>query len=241
MNVPKLGNAPNAPLIRLEAIRKVFRTDELETHAVADVHLEIPRGQYVCIAGPSGSGKTTLLSLIGLLDTPTAGTYTLDGQAVSGLSRGARARVRNEQIGFVFQSFNLIGDLTVAENIELPLTYRAMSAAERRRRVEAALERVGMAHRGRHLPAQLSGGQQQRVAVARAVAGEPPLLLADEPTGNLDSKNGDAVMGLLRELHRAGTTIVMVTHNPDYARQAQRTINLFDGRVVEEAAHARAV
>ena len=238
MNPPK---TPTTPIIRLEALKKVFHTDELETHAVADVHVEIPRGQYVCIAGPSGSGKTTLLSLIGLLDTPTAGTYLLDGEAVSGLSGPARARVRNERIGFVFQSFDLIGDLTVAENIELPLTYRPMPASERRRRVEAALERVGMAHRGRHLPAQLSGGQQQRVAVARAVAGEPLLLLADEPTGNLDSKNGDAVMGLLHELHRAGTTIVMVTHNPEYARQAQRTIYLFDGRVVEENAHARAV
>ncbi|WAS96890.1 ABC transporter ATP-binding protein [Nannocystis punicea] len=239
MNAPTTANTTQAPIIRLEALRKVFHTEDLETHAVADVHVEIPRGQYVCIAGPSGSGKTTLLSLIGLLDTPTSGSYWLDGRAVSGLSARERARVRNEQIGFVFQSFNLIGDLTVAENIELPLTYRPMPAAERRRRVEAALERVGMAHRGRHLPAQLSGGQQQRVAVARAVAGEPLLLLADEPTGNLDSKNGDAVMGLLHELHRAGTTIVMVTHNPEYARQAQRTIHLFDGRVVEESAHAR--
>ncbi|MCY1070290.1 ABC transporter ATP-binding protein [Nannocystis sp. RBIL2] len=237
MNAPSPTHA--APLICLEAIRKVFHTDELETHAVADVHCEIPRGQYVCIAGPSGSGKTTLLSLIGLLDTPTSGTYALAGRQVSNLSGTERARVRNEQIGFVFQSFNLIGDLTVAENVELPLTYRAMAATERRRRVEAALERVGMAHRQRHLPAQLSGGQQQRVAVARAVAGEPPLLLADEPTGNLDSKNGDAVMALLQDLHRAGTTIVMVTHNPEYARQAQRTIHLFDGRVVEEQLHAR--
>jgi putative ABC transport system ATP-binding protein len=227
------------PIIRLAGLTKVFQTEEVETHAVADVHLEIPRGQYVCIAGPSGSGKTTLLSLIGLLDTPTSGNYTLDGQPVARLSGSERARVRNERIGFVFQSFNLIGDLTVAENIELPLTYRTMSAAERRRRVEAALERVGMAHRGRHLPAQLSGGQQQRVAVARAVAGEPLLLLADEPTGNLDSKNGDAVMGLLHELHRAGTSIVMVTHNPEYARQAQRTIHLFDGRVVTEDLHGR--
>jgi putative ABC transport system ATP-binding protein len=241
MNALNPANAMSPAIIRLEALKKVFHTDEIETHAVADVHLEIPRGQYVCIAGPSGSGKTTLLSLIGLLDTPTSGTYRLDGQAVSALSAPARARVRNEQIGFVFQSFNLIGDLTVAENVELPLTYRAMPAPERRRRVEAALERVGMAHRGRHLPAQLSGGQQQRVAVARAVAGDPPLLLADEPTGNLDSKNGDAVMGLLHELHRGGTTIVMVTHNPEYARQAERTIHLFDGRVVEEDSHARAV
>jgi len=234
-------NAPTQPIIRIEGLKKVFHTDEVETHAVADIHFEIPRGQHVCIAGPSGSGKTTLLSLIGLLDTPTEGTYLLDGQPVSRLSGAERARVRNERIGFVFQAFNLIGDLTVAENIELPLTYRAMPAAERRRRVDAALERVGMAHRGRHLPAQLSGGQQQRVAVARAVAGEPLLLLADEPTGNLDSKNGDAVMGLLHELHQSGTTIVMVTHNPEYARQAQRTIHLFDGRVVEENMHAVAI
>ena len=229
----------NEPLIRLDSLKKVFHTDELETHAVADVHFDIPRGQYVCIAGPSGSGKTTLLSIIGLLDTPTSGTYMLDGQAVSSLSGPARARVRNERIGFVFQSFNLIGDLTVAENVELPLTYRNMSAAERKRRVDAALARVSMGHRGRHLPAQLSGGQQQRVAVARAVAGDPLLLLADEPTGNLDSKNGDAVMDLLHELHSGGTTIVMVTHNADYARQAQRTIHLFDGRVVEEDGHGR--
>jgi putative ABC transport system ATP-binding protein len=227
-------------LIELSGVKKVFHTDEVETHAVADVELTIARGEYVCIAGPSGSGKTTLLSLIGLLDTPSAGTYLLDGKAVSGLAAEARARVRNERIGFIFQSFNLIGDLTVAENVELPLTFRAMPAADRKKRVEAALERVGMAHRGRHLPSQLSGGQQQRVAVARAVAGEPLLLLADEPTGNLDSKNGDAVMALLRDLHRGGTTICMVTHNPDYARQAQRLIHLFDGRIVEDDAHGRA-
>ena len=235
------ASAEPPPLIRLTGLSKVFRTDELETLAVADVHLEIPRGHYVCIAGPSGSGKTTLLSLLGLLDTASAGTYLLDGETVTGLSASARARTRCERIGFVFQSFNLIGDLTVSENVELPLTYRAMPTAERRRRVAAALERVGMSHRARHLPSQLSGGQQQRVAVARAVAGEPALLLADEPTGNLDSKNGDAVMELLRELHRAGTTIVMVTHNPDYARHAERTIHLFDGRVIEEDVRARAV
>jgi putative ABC transport system ATP-binding protein len=227
------------PLIRLKALTRVFHTDEVETHAVADIQFDVPRGEYVCIAGPSGSGKTTLLSIIGLLDTPTSGTYLLDSRPVSGLSGSERARVRNERIGFVFQSFNLIGDLTVAENVELPLTYRPMATADRQRRVAAALERVGMAHRGRHLPAQLSGGQQQRVALARAVAGEPLLLLADEPTGNLDSKNGDAVMELLRDLHRSGTTILMVTHNPDYARQAQRTIHLFDGRVVEETVHDR--
>jgi putative ABC transport system ATP-binding protein len=227
-------------LIRLQGLKKVFHTDEVETHAVSEVHLDIARGQYVCIAGPSGSGKTTLLSIIGLLDTPTHGTYLLDGKPVSGLSARERAKVRNERIGFVFQSFNLIGDLSVAENVELPLTYRNLGAAERKKRVEAALEKVGMAHRGRHLPAQLSGGQQQRVAVARAVAGEPLLLLADEPTGNLDTKNGDAVMKLLGELHAGGTTIVMVTHNPEYAEKAERTVHMLDGRVVEENAHERA-
>jgi putative ABC transport system ATP-binding protein len=228
------------PLIQLEDVKKVFHTDEVETHAVADVNLSIERGDYVCIEGPSGSGKTTLLSLIGLLDSPTSGLYKLDGQQVSDLSPRERARVRNAQIGFIFQSFNLIGDLTVWENVELPLTYRAMSAGERKQRVDAALQKVGMAHRARHLPGQLSGGQQQRVAVARAVAGQPLLLLADEPTGNLDSKNGDTVMALLRELHAGGTTIVMVTHNPDYAGQAARTINLFDGRIVREERHGRA-
>jgi putative ABC transport system ATP-binding protein len=228
------------PLIQLEDVKKVFHTDEVETHAVADVHLDIGRGEYVCIEGPSGSGKTTLLSLIGLLDSPSSGVYKLDGTRVSDLAPRERARVRNAQIGFIFQSFNLIGDLTVWENVELPLTYRAMSAAERKQNVDSALQKVGMAHRARHLPAQLSGGQQQRVAVARAVAGKPLLLLADEPTGNLDSKNGDAVMALVRELHQAGTTIVMVTHNPDYAAQAGRTINLFDGRIVREERHGRA-
>jgi putative ABC transport system ATP-binding protein len=227
-------------LIQLEDVKKVFHTDEVETHAVADVHLDIGRGEYVCIEGPSGSGKTTLLSLIGLLDTPSSGVYKLDGQEVSQLGPRERARVRNAQIGFIFQSFNLIGDLTVWENVELPLTYRSMSAAERKQSVDAALTRVGMAHRARHLPAQLSGGQQQRVAVARAVAGKPLLLLADEPTGNLDSKNGDAVMALMHELHAAGTTIVMVTHNPEYAAQAGRTIDLFDGRIVREERHGRA-
>jgi putative ABC transport system ATP-binding protein len=229
-----------SPLIQLSAVKKVFHSEDVETHAVADVHLSIGKGEYVCIAGPSGSGKSTLLAIIGLLDTPSEGRYLLDGTLVSDLGARERARVRNQQIGFIFQSFNLIGDLTVAENVELPLTYRPMSAAERRKRVEAALDRVGMAHRGRHLPSQLSGGQQQRVAVARAVAGEPAILLADEPTGNLDSKNGDAVMELLRELHRGGATICMVTHNPEYARQAERTINLFDGRIVEEQAHGYA-
>ncbi len=201
-------------LIQLEGVRKVFYTDEMETHALADVHLTISRGEYVSIEGPSGSGKTTLLSILGLLDAPTSGEYLLDGRPAAKLTARDRAELRNRQIGFIFQSFNLIGDLSVYENVELPLTYRGLAASERKKRVEAALERVGMNPRGRHLPAQLSGGQQQRVAVARAVAGDPLVLLADEPTGNLDSKNGDAVMGLLRELHAGGATICMVTHNP---------------------------
>jgi putative ABC transport system ATP-binding protein len=224
-------------LIQLESVAKVFYTDEMETHALADVHLTIRRGEYVSIEGPSGSGKTTLLSILGLLDTPTGGQYLLGGQPAANLTGRQRALLRNRQIGFIFQSFNLIGDLTVFENVELPLTYRGLPAAERKKRVEAALERVGMSHRGKHMPAQLSGGQQQRVAVARAVAGDPLVLLADEPTGNLDSKNGDAVMGLLRELHAGGATICMVTHNPEYAKQATRSINLFDGRVVDETRH----
>jgi putative ABC transport system ATP-binding protein len=221
-------------LIQLEGITKVFLTDEMETHALNDIQLTIKRGEYVSIEGPSGSGKTTLLSLLGLLDAPTSGSYLLGGQPAAKLTPAERARARNRHIGFVFQSFNLLGDLTVFENVELPLTYGGMPRADRRRRVEGALERVGMSHRAGHKPAQLSGGQQQRVAVARAVAGEPLVLLADEPTGNLDSKNGDAVMGLLRELNAAGTTICMVTHNPDYAKLANRTISLFDGRVVDE-------
>ncbi|WP_394823951.1 ABC transporter ATP-binding protein [Pendulispora albinea] len=221
-------------MIRMEGITRVFTTDEVETHALSGVHLEIARGEFVSIEGPSGSGKTTLLSVLGLLDAPTAGTYLLGGERVDGLSPLEAARVRNRQIGFVFQSFNLIGDLSVYENVELPLTYRDIAPAERKRRVSAALERVGMAHRAKHMPGQLSGGQQQRVAVARAVAGDPLILLADEPTGNLDSHNGDLVMGLLRELHAAGTTICMVTHNPEYAQQATRTVHLFDGRIVRE-------
>jgi putative ABC transport system ATP-binding protein len=224
-------------LIHLESVAKVFLTDEMETHALADVHLSIRRGEYVSIEGPSGSGKTTLLSILGLLDTPTSGQYLLGGQPAANLTGRQRALLRNRQIGFIFQSFNLIGDLTVFENVELPLTYRGLPSADRKKRVEAALERVGMSHRGKHMPAQLSGGQQQRVAVARAVAGDPLVLLADEPTGNLDSKNGDAVMGLLRELHGGGATICMVTHNPEYAKQATRSINLFDGRVVDETRH----
>jgi putative ABC transport system ATP-binding protein len=225
-------------LIKLQGIQKVFYTDEVETHALSDVHLEIMKGEYVAISGPSGCGKTTLLSLLGLLDTPTGGEYLLEGQPVAKLEPAERARVRNRQIGFIFQAFNLIGDLTVYENVELPLTYRGTSAAERKERVQNALEKVGMSHRVKHYPAQLSGGQQQRVAVARAVAGDPAILLADEPTGNLDSTNGESVMELLRELHRNGSTICMVTHDQRYAKHADREVDLFDGRVVEEAARA---
>ena len=228
--------AGNGALIKLEGIKKAFYTDEVETHALADVHFSVAEGEYVAISGPSGCGKTTLLSILGLLDTPTDGIYTLAGEAVSGLSAADRARVRNRQIGFIFQAFNLIGDLTVYENVELPLTYRGMNSAERKERVEKALERVGMGHRMKHYPAQLSGGQQQRVAVARAVAGDPAILLADEPTGNLDSANGEQVMDLLKELHDSGSTICMVTHDSRYAQHAQREIHLFDGRVVEAAA-----
>ena len=224
----------DSALIKLDNLKKVFLTDEVETHALAGIHLEIARGEYVAIAGPSGCGKSTLLSILGLLDTPSEGKYWLNGRPVESLSLSERARTRNREIGFIFQSFNLIGDLTVFENVELPLTYRGMKSSERKTRVHAALERVGMAHRAKHLPSQLSGGQQQRVAVARAVAGSPSILLADEPTGNLDSKNGEAVMELLRELHREGATICMVTHDPRYARHADRSIHLFDGRVVEE-------
>jgi putative ABC transport system ATP-binding protein len=221
-------------LIHLEGLRKVFYTDEVETHALSGIHLEIQRGEYVAIAGPSGCGKSTLLSILGLLDTPTEGGYTLNGKAVQNLSLSERARIRNREIGFIFQSFNLIGDLSVFENVELPLTYRGMRASERRERVGQALERVGMAHRAKHLPSQLSGGQQQRVAVARALVGQPSILLADEPTGNLDSKNGEAVMELLRDLHRSGSTICMVTHDPRFARHADRNVHLFDGRIVSE-------
>jgi putative ABC transport system ATP-binding protein len=218
-------------LIYLRELNKVFYTDEVETRALTDVDMEIAEGEYVSISGPSGCGKTTLLSILGLLDSPSEGEYLLAGEPVANLSASERARVRNRQIGFIFQAFNLIGDLTVFENIELPLTYRGMSVAERKERVNAALERVGMSHRAKHFPAQLSGGQQQRVAAARAVAGDPVILLADEPTGNLDSKNGEAVMELLTELHRAGATICMVTHDQRYARYATRSIELFDGRV----------
>jgi putative ABC transport system ATP-binding protein len=228
------ANTGNQPLIRLNGNKKVFYTDEVETHALQDIHVEVQPGEYVAMEGPSGCGKTTLLSILGLLDTPTDGEYFLAGEPVAQLTPSQRARIRNRQIGFIFQAFNLIGDLTVYENVELPLTYRGMSAAERKQRVTDALERVGMSHRMKHYPAQLSGGQQQRVAVARAVAGDPLILLADEPTGNLDSTNGEAVMELLRELHRGGATICMVTHDPRYAAHADRSIHLFDGRVVEE-------
>ena len=227
-------------LIHLDGVNRVFLTDDVETHALAGVHMEIKRGEYVAISGPSGCGKSTLLAILGLLDTPTEGAYDLNGRAVANLKPSERARIRNREIGFIFQAFNLIGDLTVYENVELPLTYRGMGSAERKRRVHEALERVGMNHRVKHYPSQLSGGQQQRVAVARALAGEPSILLADEPTGNLDSANGEAVMELLSDLHRNGATICMVTHDPRYASKADRTVRLFDGRVVEEtfAGHA---
>ncbi|HET9481020.1 MAG TPA: ABC transporter ATP-binding protein [Candidatus Polarisedimenticolia bacterium] len=222
------------PLIKLDGVTKIFYTDEVETHALSGIHLQIGKGEYVSIAGPSGCGKSTLLSILGLLDSPSEGTYQLNANPVQGLNLAQRARIRNREIGFIFQSFNLIGDLTVFENVELPLTYRGMKGSDRATRVNEALEKVGMAHRARHLPSQLSGGQQQRVAVARALVGSPSILLADEPTGNLDSRNGEAVMDLLKELHRAGATICMVTHDQRFARHADRTVHLFDGRVVEE-------
>jgi putative ABC transport system ATP-binding protein len=231
----------NDTLIHIDSMTKVFYTEDLETHALSGVDLTIRRGEFVSIAGPSGCGKSTLLSILGLLDTPTTGSYALEGTSVEKLSVAERARIRNERIGFVFQSFNLIGDLTVAENVGLPLTYRSMPVAERKQRVIEALERVGMSPRARHYPAQLSGGQQQRVAVARAIVGSPSIVLADEPTGNLDSKNGDAVMSLLRELHRAGSTICMVTHDARFTRFADRTVHLFDGRVVEETTSAESI
>src|SRR5579883_1424746 len=226
-------------LLHLEGVTKVFVTDEVETHALAGIHLDIQKGEYLSIAGPSGCGKSTLLAILGLLDSPSDGTYILNGKPVQNLKLSERARIRNREIGFIFQAFNLIGDLTVYENVELPLTYRGMAASERKKKVLEALERVGMSHRIKHYPSQLSGGQQQRVAVARALAGDPSILLADEPTGNLDSQNGEAVMDLLRELHRNGATICIVTHDPRYAEFADRTIRLFDGRVVEESMEAK--
>jgi len=222
------------PMLHMESLQKVFYTDEVETHALSEIHLKIQKGEYVSISGPSGCGKSTLLSILGLLDSPTEGNYYLNGQSVANLKMSDRARIRNREVGFIFQAFNLIGDLTVYENVELPLTYRGTPSAERKTRVHDALEKVGMAHRMKHYPSQLSGGQQQRVAVARAVCGDPAILLADEPTGNLDSTNGEAVMDLMRQLHRGGATICMVTHDPRYAEYADRTINLFDGRIVEE-------
>ncbi|MFO7768041.1 MAG: ABC transporter ATP-binding protein [bacterium] len=229
-----MDNISKQPLIRLDGVSKVFYTDEVETHALHDIQLEIQSGEYVAIAGPSGCGKTTLLSILGLLDSPTDGGYMLDGDPVQNLNLAQRARIRNQAIGFIFQAYNLIGDLTVFENVELPLTYRGMPSSERKQRVQESLDRVGMAHRMKHYPSQLSGGQQQRVAVARAIVGRPLILLADEPTGNLDSKNGEAVMELLQELHDDGATICMVTHDPRYAHHAERTVNLFDGQIVEE-------
>jgi putative ABC transport system ATP-binding protein len=227
-------SSSDQPLLQLQGVTKVFLTDEVETHALAGIHLEINRGEFISINGPSGCGKSTLLSILGLLDSPSEGDYWLGGKPVADLPLSERARIRNREVGFIFQSFNLIGDLTVFENVELPLTYRGLKALERKKRVVEALERVGMAHRGKHLPSQLSGGQQQRVAVARAVAGDPLILLADEPTGNLDSTNGEAVMDLLRELHGQGATICMVTHDQRYAAHADRSVHLFDGRVIQE-------
>jgi putative ABC transport system ATP-binding protein len=229
-----MAKQENGTLIHVEDLHKVFITEEVETHALSGVHLKIQKGEYIAIAGPSGCGKSTLLSILGLLDSPTEGNYQLNGTPVADLSASQRARIRNREVGFIFQSFNLIGDLTVYENVELPLTYQKMPKAKRKARVHAALEKVAMAHRMKHYPAQLSGGQQQRVAVARAIVGEPSILLADEPTGNLDSTNGEAVMEILAGLHRSGATICIVTHDPRYAAHAQRTIHLFDGRIVED-------
>src|SRR6201997_2578928 len=226
-------------LLHLEGVTKVFVTDEVETHALAGIHFDLKKGEYLSISGPSGCGKSTLLAILGLLDTPSGGNYTLNGKPVAGLKMAERARIRNREIGFIFQAFNLIGDLTVYENVELPLTYRGMPSSERKKRVHEALERVGMSHRVKHYPSQLSGGQQQRVAVARALGGDPLILLADEPTGNLDSLNGEAVIELLRDLHKAGATICMVTHDPRYSQHADRTVHLFDGRIVEERMAAR--
>lgn len=224
----------NDSLIQLTNVYKVFSTDEVETHALSEINLGIRSGEYISISGPSGCGKSTLLSIIGLLDTPTDGSYTLNNRTVEKLESEERADIRSQEVGFIYQSFNLIDDLNVYENVELPLTYQELKAADRKARVTEALERVGMAHRSKHMPSQLSGGQQQRVAVARALVGKPLILLADEPTGNLDSHNGESVMELLNELHKGGTTICIVTHDPRFTRYAERTINLFDGRIVED-------
>ncbi len=223
------------PVIRMESVRKIFFTEEVETHALAGIHMQIERGEYVAISGPSGCGKSTLLSILGLLDSPTEGEYWLNSRAVAELSMSERARIRNREVGFIFQAFNLIGDLTVYENVELPLTYRGMPSSERKQAVLEALDKVEMSHRMKHYPSQLSGGQQQRVAVARALGGGPSILLADEPTGNLDSRNGEAVMDLMQNLHQEGATICMVTHDPRYTAYAERTIHLFDGAIVEES------
>ena len=221
-------------LISLEGILKVFLSDEIETHALSGIHLDVKEGEFLSISGPSGCGKSTLLAILGLLEAPSDGVYLLNGENVSRLSLEKRARIRNRKIGFIFQSFNLIGDLSVLENVELPLAYRGLKPTERRELALKALERVEMIHRQQHLPSQLSGGQQQRVAVARALAGSPEVLLADEPTGNLDSKNGSLVMDMLSELNREGTTICMVTHDDRYAHYARRVVHLFDGKIVDE-------
>jgi len=219
-------------LLCFENICKSYLTDEVETRALRDINLSIERGEYLSIEGPSGCGKSTLLSIMGLLDAPTSGRYELNGRPLDHLSIGERTAIRNREIGFIFQNFNLIGDLTVGENVELPLEYRGVTKTERRRRVGEVLDAVSITHRAKHYPAQLSGGEQQRVAVARALAGDPSLLLADEPTGNLDSENGEAVMQLLKELHKTGATIVMVTHDRRFAAYSDRKIGLLDGRVV---------
>jgi putative ABC transport system ATP-binding protein len=223
---------PIDPLIRLSGLSKIFHTEDVETHALSSIDLEIRAGEYVSVCGPSGCGKTTLLSILGLLDSPSEGSYVLAGELVSTLSPVQRARVRSRAVGFIFQAFNLIGDLDVYHNVELPLVYRGLGPAERKGLVQEALSRVGLLHRIHHYPSQLSGGQQQRVAVARATVGSPLVLLADEPTGNLDSQNGAEVMELLDELHAGGATIIMVTHDPRYIGRGQRSVYLFDGRIV---------
>lgn len=223
-------------VIELAGISKIFTTSDIKTHALSDVSLGVKKGEFVSIAGPSGCGKSTLLSILGLLHTPSGGNYKLAGQKVDGLSSRARARARNEYLGFVFQTFNLIGSLTAAQNVELPLLYRGLAKRERKRKADEALERVDMSHRGRHYPMQLSGGQQQRVAVARAIVGAPDVILADEPTGNLDSRNGEMVMELLSQLHARGATVCMVTHDPRYTSFSERTVHLYDGKLVADEA-----
>ena len=221
-------------MITLKNIKKVFKTEEIETWALQNVNLEVKKGEFVAIMGPSGWGKSTLLNILGLLDNPSAGTYMLDGKDVSHMSEDDRTDLRKGRLGFVFQSFNLIDELSVVENVELPLLYMGTPKKERRRLVSEVVERVAMSHRAQHFPAQLSGGQQQRVAIARAVISRPQIILADEPTGNLDSKHGKEVMELLKELHNEGTTIIMVTHSQHDANYADRVVNLFDGEIVSE-------